>query len=151
MQNRWTLLASIASLVLVVSCGSQYPSARLGDLAFYVTGVQVVDSKPGFSQMRIQVVAENTGNSPVPFPKYTGYTIQFFASMTGKVGSETYNYGAAELSTPLNSLPPHFRLRDEVVFEVAKTSTEHTLKFEMYERCPLCMGGPRTAVRCLSI
>lgn len=126
--------------VLLTSCGEKYPSARLGDLEFHITDVQVRDAQPGYSDITIELVAENTGKNHVAFPENSEDRVEGYAFIEGKIGTETYYYGdsldevQAQPLVYLNSLPPHFRSRDTLHFVVAKTATNLKLIITLHKR-----------------
>ncbi len=126
--------------ILLVSCGTNNPSVKLDDLKFYITNMSVSDSTAGYSQITIELIAENAGKNPVPFPNYSDSHLVGGVALQGKVGNETYTYGATQFSQ-FENLPPHFRSKYTFTFEVAKTATDLKLMLGIYELLPF---SPKT-------
>lgn len=117
---------------LLVSCGTSNPSVKLDDLKFYITSMSVRASKAGFSDITIELVAENVGKNPVPYPRYSHTRLAGGVALQGKVGNEKYTYGAQQFSQ-FENLPPHFRTKYTFTFEVANTATDLELLIGLYE------------------
>jgi hypothetical protein len=117
----------------------------MGDIKFYVTGIEKRNTSAGFSEMTVRIVAENVGKSPAPYPKYGGDKLHLYVVLNGQMGSETYPYGSIELTgANINRLPPKFRYEYEAKFEVANIVSDFKLQFELWEHCGLCFDPIET-------
>jgi len=132
-------------MVFISSCGLKCPSARMGDIKFYITGIEKRNTSAGFSEMTVRIVAENVGNSPAPYPEYGGDELHLYTVLNGQMGSDTYPYGSTELiGANINRLPPYFRYEYEAKFEVANIVSDFKLQFELWEYCALCWDPIKT-------
>jgi hypothetical protein len=134
MHKKLSLMAVLGLLsALAVSCGTKYPSVRLDEIKFYITDVSVnSSSEAGFSDITIELVAENVGKNSVPFPKYSETWLGGAVTLEGKVGTETYTYGTNAFYE-FDSLPPNFRSKYILTYKVAKTASDLKLTIGIYE------------------